>query len=174
MVRRERSQDCLRWLIGWQLGHHHLDHRRRRRRRRLHQNEQQQCQSLFPCHILIQFPTSYYPFYFLVITSFTPLDTPIFSINSSSGASDLSYLDFDRFVLWWCLDYLEVKAGEPWFSSVTSWDSQLVGSFQSSQSLGLLEWFKDTLNFCHCQSLLLRRFCNQIIFSSWYVVRSFS
>ena len=34
-------------------------------------------------------------FYF----TFTPLDTPIFSINSSSGASDLSYLDFDRFVL---------------------------------------------------------------------------
>ena len=114
-------------------------------------------------------------FYFLAIPTFTPLDTPFFSINSSSGASDLSYLDFDRFVLWWCLDYLEVKAGEPWFSSVPSWDSQLVGSFKStSQILGLLEWFKDTLNFCHCQSLLLRRFCNQIISSAWYVVRSFS
>ena len=100
---------------------------------------------------------------------------PLFSINSSSGASDLSYLDFDRFVLWWCLDYLEDKEGEPWFSSVPSWDSQLVDSFQStSQILGLLEWFKDTLNFCHCQSLLLRRFCNQIIFSPWYVVRPFS
>ena len=54
---------------------------------------------LFSCHILIQFHTSYYPFYFLVIPTFTPFDTPLFSINSSSGASDLSYLDFDRFVL---------------------------------------------------------------------------
>ena len=125
----------------------------------------------FPAISLFNFTPPITLFYF----TFTPLDTPIFSINSSSGASDLSYLDFDRFVLWWCLDYLEVKAGEPWFSSVPSWDSQLVDSFQStSQILGLLEWFKDTLNFCHCQSLLLRRFCNQIIFSSWYVVRSFS